>query len=429
MKLEIRNFRGIREMTLDLSTCNRLALFIGDNGSGKSSILDAAAYLISWMINRVKTSGASGKSIKELDITHQASCCWIKATAEHRGKEFCWTLAKGKKGHPKSEVVSDLSPMSEICEEIRQQISETDECCPIPLFAYYPVHRAVLDIPLRIRKRHRFDLLEAYDDFYNGVRFRSFFEWFRNREDLENESKSLLESLYRPADAHYPDPQLEAVRRALLKILPEFERLSVRRNPLHMAIWKNGKEHWINQLSDGEKGVIALIGDLARRLAIANPMLADPLQGEGIVLIDEIDLHLHPGWQRMIIPKILSVFPNCQFLVTTHSPQVLGEVAGQNIRCMFWDGDDGIKCFVPEQAKGLDSSEILETLMGTAPRNEEITGKLHRIFVLIDEEKIPEAKERIERLIAEVNGSIPELVRAQSLVAMLEDSSVEGEGS
>jgi predicted ATP-binding protein involved in virulence len=59
----------------------------------------------------------------------------------------------------------------------------------LPVFVYYPVNRAVLDIPLRIREKHRFDLLSAYDEsLTSGANFRTFFEWFREREDLENEN-------------------------------------------------------------------------------------------------------------------------------------------------------------------------------------------------------------------------------------------------
>ena len=82
----------------------------------------------------------------------------------------------------------------------------------------------------------------------------------------------------------------------------------------------------MEQLSDGEKGFITLIGDIARRLAIANPESKNPLLGEGIILIDEIELHLHPSWQIEIIPQLRDTFPNCQFIIITHSPLVLSSI-------------------------------------------------------------------------------------------------------
>ena len=69
-----------------------------------------------------------------------------------------------------------------------------------------------------------------------------------------------------------------------------------------------------------------MVGDLARRLAIANDGRVDALSGSGIVLIDEIELHLHPAWQRDILPRLMATFPNVQFFVTTHSPLVLAQL-------------------------------------------------------------------------------------------------------
>ncbi|MDM8525382.1 AAA family ATPase [Desulfococcaceae bacterium HSG8] len=113
---------------------------------------------------------------------------------------------------------------------------------------------------------------------------------------------------------------------------------------------KNNSEFSIEQLSDGEKCLIALIGDIARRLAIANPSLDDPLQGKAVILIDEIDLHLHPSWQRMILPGLLATFPKCQFVITTHSPQVLGETDARHIFLLHRNEQDQIVCSRPSQA-------------------------------------------------------------------------------
>ena len=93
-----------------------------------------------------------------------------------------------------------------------------------------------------------------------------------------------------------------------------------------MEVVKDGEVFNIEQLSDGEKSLIAMIGDLARRLSIANPGVREPLHGRGIVLIDEVELHLHPAWQRDILPRLMNTFPNVQFMVTTHSPLVLAQL-------------------------------------------------------------------------------------------------------
>ena len=103
-----------------------------------------------------------------------------------------------------------------------------------------------------------------------------------------------------------PDRELDAVRNAIYKFMPEFNKIRVRRNPLQMVVEKKGEQLAVNQLSDGEKTYIALVGDLCRRLVLANPTLENPLEGEGIVLIDELDLHLHPQWQTEITTRLMS---------------------------------------------------------------------------------------------------------------------------
>ena len=194
------------------------------------------------------------------------------------------------------------------------------------LAVYYPTNRAVLDIPSAYQEpTHRFDQLSAYDQALSGKwsSFRIFFEWFRDREDLENERR--LET------PKFRDRELQAVRTAIRRFLPGCSAVRIRRAPLRMVIDKNGEELRVDQLSDGEKCTLAMVGDLARRMAIANPSPEDPLGGAGIVLIDEIDLHLHPGWQRHVVSALEATFPNCQFLVSTHSPQVVSHVAPERI--------------------------------------------------------------------------------------------------
>jgi predicted ATP-binding protein involved in virulence len=100
-----------------------------------------------------------------------------------------------------------------------------------------------------------------------------------------------------------------------------------------LLIDSDGSTLEVPQLSGGERGVLAMVLDLARRLSQANPVLGDPLrEGEAVVLIDELDLHLHPSWQRQIVHKLTEVFPRCQFIATTHSPQIIGEVEHDRIQ-------------------------------------------------------------------------------------------------
>lgn len=103
-------------------------------------------------------------------------------------------------------------------------------------------------------------------------------------------------------------------------------------NPLRFAVKMNGETLNIMQLSDGYKTLLSLVVDLASRMALANPQMANPLEAPAIVLIDEIDLHLHPEWQRRVAGDLLSTFPNAQFILTTHSPYVVASINNHLMR-------------------------------------------------------------------------------------------------
>ncbi|MDO9020609.1 MAG: AAA family ATPase [Deltaproteobacteria bacterium] len=127
-----------------------------------------------------------------------------------------------------------------------------------------------------------------------SVGFTALFRWFRDREDNENAEKVQRASLA------WFDLQLNAVRAAVTALFPGFTGLRVDRSALRMAVDKDSAPLFLDQLSDAERNLLALTADVARRLAIANPELADPLTGEAVVLIDEIELHLHPSWRAAV---------------------------------------------------------------------------------------------------------------------------------
>ncbi len=411
--LKLTCFRGAVDLSLALN--KRLNVFVGVNGAGKSTVLDALALALSWAANRIRHSGSSGRPIDEAEITNGKSTAAIELTCRTKSGVVEWKLSKSRAGHA-AEDKSSFNQLSEYARYVQSQISETSERFDLPLFAYYPVNRAVLDIPLRIRERHRFTLLTTYDDALTaGANFRTFFEWFREREDLENENHKYLDELIKPEGFSFPDRQLEVVRHALSSFLPEFKNLTVRRNPLRMEVEKQGQRLSVNQLSDGEKCMIALIGDMARRLSIANPTLDNPLMGHGIVMIDEIDLHLHPKWQRLVVPKLLEVFPNCQFIVSTHSPHVITHVHPESLY-LLEQTTQGIRAEQPRESFGKNIDRVLEDLMGLATtRPDEVETSLRDIFLAIDNGSLQEARGKIESLRKSI-GDDPDLVRADVLI-------------
>ncbi|MCC5808694.1 MAG: AAA family ATPase [Opitutales bacterium] len=413
--LNLTNFRGARSLPLKLD--NRLNVLVGMNGAGKSSLLDSSAFLLSWFANRIKHTGASGRPITESDITNGEDTSTIEMVLIENGNPIQWSITKVRAGHAKKEAGSSLNQLSEAAKRIQLAITDDKDGINLPLFAYYPVNRAVLDIPLRIRERHRFDQLAAYDEsLTSGANFRTFFEWFREREDLENEARRDREQLpLIDTGTKYPDPQLVAVRNALEIFMPDFKNLTVRRNPLRMEVEKNGVRLTVNQLSDGEKCLMAMVGDLARRMAIANPGMDNPLKGKGVILIDEIDLHLHPKWQRMIISKLLEVFEGSQFIVSTHSPHVITHVQPENLFLLSLT-DKGLQAIQPSESYGKTVERVLEDLMGletTRPRD--VQESLWSIFQQIEKGNLSGARDAIRNLAARI-GDDPELVKANVLI-------------
>lgn len=412
-RLTLEQFRGAKSLHFVLDA--RLNVFVGMNGAGKSTVLDAAAILLSWVTNRIRYAGSSGRPIKELDIQNKTSGAVLEIGIRTPAREFAWSLAKSRKGK-NQESKSTLQQVTEYANILRKSINANNGEIDLPLLAYFPVNRAVLDIPLRIRSRHRFDVTSAYDEsLTSGANFRTFFEWFREREDLENENRKYLDQRIKPEGFQFPDPQLKAVRSALGQLMPNFLNLTVRRNPLRMEVEKDGETLIINQLSDGEKCLMAMVGDLARRFAIANPIRANPLEGEGVVLIDEIDLHLHPLWQRMVIPKLTGVFPHCQFLISTHSPHVITHVRPENLFLLNM-AHEGLESLRPSESYGKTVDRILEDLMGLeTTRPQEVTESLRQIYVLISSKELEKARESITELEKQI-GEDPDLVKANVLI-------------
>ncbi|MFZ2967895.1 MAG: AAA family ATPase [Sulfuricurvum sp.] len=214
----------------------------------------------------------------------------------------------------------------------------------------------------------------------------------------------------------HQDKELEIVKNAIEKFIHEYKNLRITRIPTpRMLIDKNGETLSLNQLSDGEKNMIAMIGDIARRLAMANPTLKNPLEGDGIILIDELDLHLHPAWQRVIVSKLTEVFPNCQFVVSTHSPQILSHVKADHIFLLKQEKNT-IRVIKPSESYGKSSDRQLEDILGVASRPLAIKEKLHQLFELIQENNLPKAKALMSKLADEIEGREPELVKANVLI-------------
>jgi len=175
-------------------------------------------------------------------------------------------------------------------------------------------------------------------------------------------------------------------------------------------------------------GMLAMVADLAIKAVTQNAFLLPPdelgsedqplprvlRETPGVVLIDELDVHLHPKWQRRVATDLKETFPNIQFVCTSHSPQVIGEVNPEELRLL----DEGVT--TPKRSFGIDSSRVLEELMDAKSRNDSVEALLKKLFGLIDKEDFGGAQNLLPELEAKLGPDDPEVTRARTLMTFLE---------
>lgn len=403
--IKLRNFRAIDSADIELN--GKSTIFFGVNGTGKSSILRAInllyANIINQIVNRNELKQSYAIQLQDIKYGKKETSILAGIMLDNQVIEYHREMIRntGKK-------MDDKVALKQIANVFHERYVSDEEQNNIPVFVNYGTNRLVLDIPLRIRTHHTFDIYSTFEKaIENRIDFHTFFEWYRNQEDYENEKKIEI------GDLNFEDRSLKAVRTAILSMLDECSNLRVVRKPrIEMKIDKGGISLNVSQMSDGEKCTMALLGDLARRLAIANPKLENPLLGEGIVLIDEIDLHMHPSWQRTILSKLREIFPNIQFIITTHSPIVLSE-ANEEFNIFYLHNDDGmVEIEKKPMLSGYDTNAVLEQFMGTKSMNPEMSDFIHSIYEDIRAKEFDVADEKIKKLESLTSSSHPDVVMA-----------------
>ncbi len=403
--IAIKNYKGIDEINIGINGKN--TVIFGTNGAGKSSVLSAVSCVLSRIIVSLSdgvfnpTDTLSVSDIKYGETKTDISC--VFSFSESQKKRFTLSRHISKTGKP--QKYTDISDFYEALKTYK------DVDGNLPVLVHYGVNRNVWSIPLRVHKNHSFESISAYENaIENKIDFKSFFIWFRNREDHE---RKIIEET---KNSSYKDKSLECVRTAVSCMLEGFCDLRVRRNPLRMTVNKNDAVLTLQQLSDGEKIILALTGDLARRTALANPNLDNPLLGGGIVLIDEIELHMHTTWQRKIINKLTQLFPNLQFIITTHSPQVLGEL-DEDINIFLVNKTE--TGFQTEKYKSLiawDVNSILEDLMNTPSLNRHTKAIIDEMYQCIQDKKFDKASELADKIDTLSGGMSEDAVRGRTLI-------------
>lgn len=342
-QIHIENFRGIEDLTLDLNS--QFNLLIGENGSGKTAILEAIAVGMGCFFSGIP--GVFSRHIRKEDLRYFRS---IEGSYEHAnttkveiisaevmGKETYWY--KSRNGQSGSNVIGSRSPIWAISNNINLQVrdSKRKTFIDLPVLAYYSTARLwkegrenKKDIKSEEGEKSNSPFPTRYRGYRDALEIKSTFkimlDWFKGKfSDLKVNNES--------------SPQLECVRSVILENIPGAKNLkwvfdSDRIQTLYL-VFENGEEIPFHFLSDGYRNLLAIFADLAYRCVTLNPHFRNEahLKTEGMVLIDELDLHLHPSWQKTIINQLKKTFPNVQFVATTHSPFVIqGTNQGELIR-------------------------------------------------------------------------------------------------
>ena len=418
--LHLENFRGFSDTTIEFG--DHITCIAGINGAGKTSCLDALAYNLSWVTEMLKLPPyKNGKYVKPSE-KKKGSVFATKIDTNVVVNDSETTISVGADLEPGIKIqFADQPTMRELFSKIKDAYP-LENRTGIPVIVYYPANRSELNIDTSMdAEKDLSNKYETYtDNLLSVIHYKNFFQWFRDREDREN-AEMIVRYKKQEDGSIYEDTALKAVRGAIAILLPNFSKMTVDRKKQTVLISKEGTELDFSMISDGEKEVITLFGDIARRLAIANETLENPLKGNGIILIDEIDLHLHPSWQRKVCYALVKTFPNCQFIITTHSPQVLGELQPQDIRLL-----NNFQISIPAQSFGLDSNSILDNLQNTTNeplrQNSVVAKKIDEISNLIDKQDFKMAREELHKLEMELNGSTTDTVSLGTEIALMEDS-------
>ena len=439
-QLKVKNFRCLEDITINFSN-NNMAVIVGINGAGKTTILDGLKIVLSSIIRLfIKLEEKKdfvlediiGNSIiiEQDEISYTEESSWLEATIKDKSENIIETSCTAKilEENYTESTTSKVTGIDLYLEQYSNNFFENSNL-NFPIFVYY--HDRPIQ-PIELTQKYFYKQpLNTYQGCMQATTddFEEFTQWFEREESYENERRLREEPSFRI-------PTLQVVRFALQTFLEQLTDISFsdlrivrhskdRKFPFRrsipnptLVINKDNQDFRIEQLSSGEKSLLMLVTDIAKRLAIANPGLGvNAWQGEGIVLIDEIDLHLHPQWQRRVLPALTKTFPNCQFIVTTHSPQVLSEVPRESVFIL----EDGKLIEYSPHTIGRDSNSILYEIFGVKERPEWSQQKIDNCLRLIDDEKWNEAREALQELSDLLGDNDIAVVKTQTALYFMED--------
>lgn len=414
-RLTIENFRGFAGASEIAFPEGNLCVIIGKNGGGKSSITDvlaACGNLFFWTATSVKFQ--AGRQLRRKDIHRQANRSQFRLSLDWKD------VAGGIVGALSLDETFGGHLLDGGLEEAVKAAYQNREALT-PLFLHYATDRRQLP---KDALDHAFAFVVDPRMAYADVTYRDFSEtlfthFFNDQINQENAAKVNRQ------DLNYELPYLKLLRQKLAAFLKNFFgrqaliALKTVSDRLELVLELGDDDLLLSQLSSGEKFIVSFVLDICTVLIRGNGLRAESLEAPGIVVIDEIEQHLHPDWQAKIVPALTQTFPNLQFIVTTHSPLVINQVKHDNIIVL-----DDFRVTPGTQLRetyGMDVNGVLNSIMGAPLRPQAVRQKFSAIGEALEAGQIEQAKNALRVLKREVDPDDPEILALEDIVPLYEN--------
>ena len=424
-KTSITNYRCFKEAEIDFD--DHTTLIVGKNGAGKTAILDAVAVAISTFLLGI--DGGVSRSISKddaryefydldgtVDPQHQFPVS-IDSIGDCLDKQAVkWVRSLNSENG--NTTIKEARELTNISKEAQNRIMTGDKSLILPLISYYGTGR------LYAQKKEKKNI-KSLTEFKRQVGYVDCMAAQSNEKLMLNwfqiQTLKSLQEQQRTGVIEKP-LLLKTVETAICKC---FERISGSKNAsiifdldTHRLVlnyenaYDSSRKFAMDEMSDGYKNTLSMIGDIAYRMAVLNPMLREKVLEEtpGVVVIDEIDLHLHPQWQQTIISDLNTIFPKIQFIVSSHAPAVINSVAKEQIRIL----DNGEIYMPAAQTYGRDANSILREVMKVSERPMDITERLKAFYACMDNNKYDEADKILSEIEDVVGTTDPDIAAART---------------
>ena len=437
--LKLLNFRCFEELNINFN--DHLSVFVAPNGCGKTAILDAVAIALRLFTDTIEERPTSkGFDTRDIRLVQNPLGQMEQVTPvrfEAHGCFFDRYISWSRERHSEKSsrtTITEAQSLRSLAEEISKQnklwAQKKESSSPVfPVIAYYGTGRLWANTRIS-QKKSKVQALNARHRGYtdclsSSSHYRYFFEWFGRHAYSE---KSFSEVVSNPGIPNpFPIKGIDSVRSAVdIALKPVgWHRLAWDfKEDLVVASHDQYGTLPVEMLSDGIRNMIGLVADLAHRVVRLNPQLEAEahLKTPGIVLIDEVDMHLHPQWQQHVLQSLQQAFPMVQFIVTTHSPQVLSTVAAESIFMVEQSGDGSLSVAQPMlQTQGVESGRVMSEVMRTDQIPElPIIEKLNEYYMLIQthEYDTDSALRLRDRLVEHYGDTHPVIQEADRMISI-----------